>query len=280
MPELPEVETIKRAVESVMKGAKIKSVTVNQPRLRQNIPADFTDRIIGAQIQSFDRKAKYMLMHLSNDLTIIWHFGMSGKIKIESAQIPYEPQKHDHVIIETTHGCLIYNDPRRFGLIALCATETWQQHPLLTHLGPDPWDKSFTPEYLAAKLAHKKTDIKVALLDQTIVCGIGNIYASEILYLARIRPDRTAESITLAEVKRIIKYTQQVLKLAIQAGGSTIHDYVHPDGNIGYFQESHCVYNKTGLRCPQCRCAIDKTGGIQKTVLGGRSTFYCATLQK
>lgn len=280
MPELPEVETIKRAVESALTNAVIKRVIVRQPHLRQTIPTDFADRILGAKIESFRRKAKYMLMHLSNGLTIIWHFGMSGKIKIESSIEPTDWQKHDHVILETTHGFLIYNDPRRFGVISLCATPLWQQHSLFAHLGPDPWDETFTATYLSAKFAHKKAAVKVALLDQTIVCGIGNIYASEILYLARIRPDRAAESITLPEVKRIIKYTRQVLESAITAGGSTIHDYIHPDGDIGYFQESHCVYNKTGLRCPQCRCAIQKTGGIQKTVLGGRSTFYCATLQK
>ena len=280
MPELPEVETIMRAVEAAMKDAVIERVTVRQPRLRQTIPADFSKRISGARIRAFGRKAKYMLMHLDNNLTVIWHFGMSGKIKIESAQTPYEPQKHDHVILETSNGRLIYNDPRRFGLIVLCNTANWRENPLFANLGPDPWDESFSPEYLAGKLAHKKTAIKIALMDQNIVCGIGNIYASEILYLARIRPDRTAESISADEIKRLIKYTRQVLQQAINAGGSSIHDYVHPDGDIGYFQESHCVYNKIGLRCPQCRCNPAKTGGIQKIVLGGRSTFYCDTLQK
>ncbi len=280
MPELPEVETIKRAVEAALKEAVIERVTVKQPCLRQNIPTDFAQQITGARIRTFERKAKYMLMHLDNGKTVIWHFGMSGKIKIESATTPNEPQKHDHVILETSKGRLIYNDPRRFGLIALCNTTNWRKNPLFINLGPDPWDESFSPDYLAAKLANKKTTIKVALLDQTIVCGIGNIYASEILYLARIRPDRTAESISAAEIKQLIKRTRQVLQQAIEAGGSSIHDYVHPDGDIGYFQESHCVYNKIGLRCPQCRCNFAKTGGIKKIVLGGRSTFYCDTLQK
>ena len=280
MPELPEVEIIKRATEASLLKAVIKSVTVRQPHLRESVPADFAEQITGAQIISFSRKAKYMLMHLDNGLTVIWHFGMSGKIKIESADTPLLLQKHDHIIIETTRGTLIYNDPRRFGIVSLCATDCWQKHHLFAHLGPDPWDESFTPSYLATRFAHKKTAIKIALLDQTIVCGIGNIYASEILYLARIHPERSAESITLSEIKRLIKYTREVLESAIKAGGSSIHDYVHPDGDIGYFQESHCVYNKTGLRCPHCRCSVAKTGGIRKMVLGGRSTFYCATLQK
>ncbi len=280
MPELPEVETIKRYVESALKGAQIQNVQVRQPKFREPVPDDFAQKITGAEIVDLKRIAKYMLMNLNNGLTIIWHFGMSGKIRIESASTPLEPQKHDHIIIDTTRGRLIFNDPRRFGLVVLCHTNRLKSHHLLQHLGLDPWDKNLTAAYLAQKFAGKKTAVKIALLDQTIVCGIGNIYASEILYRARILPVRPAESINSAEIKRLIKYTREVLESAVEAGGSSIHDYVHPDGNVGYFQESHCVYNKTGLRCPQCCCVFEKTGGIQKSVLGGRSTFYCATLQK
>jgi formamidopyrimidine-DNA glycosylase len=169
---------------------------------------------------------------------------------------------------------------RRFGLVTYCESAKIKENHLISKLGLDPWDENLTAEYLLNKLQNKKLPIKICLLDQEIICGIGNIYASEILYLARIHPERSAESITLSEIKRLIKYTREVLESAIKAGGSSIHDYVHPDGDIGYFQESHCVYNKTGLRCPHCRCSVARTGGIRKMVLGGRSTFYCATLQK
>lgn len=279
MPELPEVETIKNAVQKTFAGAKIEKAVVRQPKLRESVPADFAKRIEGATFCGFKRIAKYMLTELDNGLTIIWHFGMSGKIRSES-DIDANPQKHDHVLLQTTKGALIYNDPRRFGLVTITESTSLKKHHLLQHLGCDPWDKELTTAYLLQKFAHKKCAIKLALLDQTIICGIGNIYASEILYLARILPNRPAESISKEEAELLIKYTRIVLEKAIEAGGSTIHDYVHPDGKTGYFQESHCVYNKTGLRCPQCVCDLAHTGGIKKVVLGGRSTFYCATLQK
>lgn len=279
MPELPEVETIKNAVKKSFNGAKIIKAVVRQPKLRESVPADFVNKIEGATFIGFKRIAKYMLTELDNGLTIIWHFGMSGKIRSES-DIDANPQKHDHILLQTTKGALIYNDPRRFGLVTITESKSLKKHHLLQHLGYDPWDKELTTTYLLQKFAHKKCAIKIALLDQTIICGIGNIYASEILYLARILPNRATESISESEANLLIKYTRIVLEKAIAAGGSTIHDYAHPDGDIGYFQESHCVYNKTGLRCPHCRCNVAQTGGIQKIVLGGRSTFYCDRWQK
>lgn len=277
MPELPEVETIKNMVAQTMVGALIKKVTVRQRKFRQFIPVDFEKRIEDTVILSLRRIAKYMLIDLNNGQTIIWHFGMSGKIKIEK-EIPLNYDKHDHIIFETNKGFLIYNDVRRFGLLTVCSTNETNQCDLLKNLGLDPWDKNLTDQYLFEKLQNKKCAIKIALLDQSIICGIGNIYASEILYKARIHPSRESDKITLEECALLIKYTQEVLEKAIAAGGSTIHDYKHPDGDIGYFQNQHCVYNKTGQRCPNCCC-----GGkfsIQKIVLGGRSTFYCPILQK
>ena len=223
MPELPEVETIKNAVEKAVNGAQILSVTVRQPKLREPVPADFGERIRGAKIIGLKRIAKYMITELDNGLSIIWHFGMSGKVRIEP-KWPEQPQKHDHIIIQTSKGVLIYNDPRRFGLVTVAPTNTLSQHHLLQHLGLDPWDKKLTTAYLLRKFSHKKCAVKIALLDQTIVCGIGNIYASEILYLARIRPDRASESITESEANRLVKYIREVLEAAIAAGGSTIHD--------------------------------------------------------
>lgn len=279
MPELPEVETIKNAVEKAVNGGRILSATVRQPKLRETVPADFSERISGARIVGLKRIAKYMVMNLDNGLSIIWHFGMSGKIKTEPA-VPEILDKHDHIIISTDKGAIIYNDPRRFGLVTLCESENLKKHHCFKRIGLDPWDENLTAEYLLAKFKNRKTAIKISLLDQEIICGIGNIYASEILYKARILPQRASESVSKREAEKIISYTREILSESIKAGGSTIHDYKRPDGDIGYFQQKHCVYNKTGQRCPDCRCNIEKSGGIQKDVQGGRSTFYCPILQK
>lgn len=279
MPELPEVETIKNAVEKSINGGRIVSVIVRQPKLREPVPDDFAAKINNARIISFERIAKYMIMNLDNGLSVIWHFGMSGKIKIES-DIPATLDKHDHIIIATDKGVLLYNDTRRFGLVTLCESENLRCHRCFARIGLDPWDKELTAEYLLEKFKNKKTAIKIALLNQEIICGIGNIYASEILYKSRILPQRCSSSVTLAEAEDIIRYTREVLSESIKAGGSTIHDYKRPDGDTGYFQQKHCVYNKTGQRCPDCKCNTEKSGGIQKYVQGGRSTFYCPVLQK
>ncbi len=279
MPELPEVETIKNTVAAAVCGAVIRNAIVKQPRLRESVPSDFAERIRGAKIVNLRRIAKYMLMDLSNGLTIIWHFGMSGKIRIESTMLP-ESEKHDHVIIETDRGVIYYNDARRFGLVLLCESDKLSQHHCFKSVGLDPWDANLTPQYLLAALTNRKCAIKLSLLNQEIISGIGNIYASEILYRARIRPDRESCAISESEASEIIKYTRIILEEAIKAGGSTIHDYRRPDGDIGYFQQHHCVYDKAGKRCPDCKCDIAKTGGIRKTVQGGRSTFYCPIMQK
>lgn len=279
MPELPEVETIKNAVEKFMRGATILRATVRQPKLRESVPADFEQRIRGTAILNLRRIAKYMLMDLNNGLTIIWHFGMSGKIKTESV-LPPILEKHDHIIIESDKGVLIYNDARRFGIVTLSESDTLMQHRCFKHIGLDPWDTNLNTEYLLQKLANRKCAVKLSLLNQEIISGIGNIYASEILYRARIRPDRPSESVSKTEAEAIIKNTRIVLQEAVSAGGSTIHDYKRPDGDIGYFQQHHCVYDKTGQPCPDCKCNIAKSGGIQRIVQGGRSTYYCPILQK
>ncbi len=258
-------------------GATINKATVRQRKFRQIVPADFEKRIENTKVLSLQRIAKYMLINLDNGQTIIWHFGMSGKFKLESA-LPQNLDKHDHIILETSNGVLIYNDVRRFGLADICETEKLKENPQIKDLGLDPWDKNLTSEYLLKQLSSKKCAIKIALLDQSIICGIGNIYASEILYKARIRPDRKANEVNIEECALIIKYTQEILEKAIAAGGSTIHDYKRPDGDIGHFQSQHCVYNKTGQRCPDCRC--NGSARIEKIVLGGRSTFFCPVLQK
>lgn len=279
MPELPEVETIMHALEAAVKGDVIERIEIRQRQFRNILSPDFATDLTGRRIDSFCRIAKYMIMNLSENLSVVWHFGMSGTFRIE-AKCPETLQKHDHIIIKTNRSYLIYNDPRRFGMVLPLKTDEIKKHPIFINLGSDPWDKDLTSAYLLHKFQNKRIAIKPALLDQSIICGIGNIYASEILYQARINPKRPCESITAKEAERIILCTRQVLEKAIRAGGSSIHDYKHPDGHIGYFQQSHCVYNKKGLRCPQCRCALSKTGGIQKIEQSGRSTFYCATLQQ
>ena len=279
MPELPEVETIMQAVVKAIGKANIIDVKVNNNRFREKIPDDFAAKIRGVQITSYKRIAKYITIGLNNGLTLIWHLGMSGKIKI-CDELPEMLDKHDHVIIKTDKGYLIFNDTRRFGLLTYCESKNLNQVPFIAKIGLDPFDENLTPDYLYNHLSKKKIPIKVALLDQEIICGIGNIYASEILYLAKISPLRESNKVGLKECASIIEKTREVLKKAIVAGGSTIHDYKKPDGSLGYFQNMHCVYNKTGQKCPCCTCNVEQSGGIQKIVQAGRSTFYCPTVQK
>lgn len=279
MPELPEVETIVNAVTKAINNSNIINVIINNNRLREKIPDDFAKKVCNNQILSCKRKAKYMLIYLDNGLVIIWHFGMSGKIKIYDKK-PQNTDKHDHVIIETSSCCLVYNDARRFGLLTYCNASELNQHHLFCNIGKDPFDSTLTAQYLYDKLQKKKIAIKPALLDQSIINGIGNIYASEILYLAKISPLRKANMITISECNTIIEKTKIILNQAIKAGGSTIHDYKKPDGSLGYFQNMHCVYNKTGQKCPECSKKNESCSGICKIVQAGRSTFYCPNQQK
>lgn len=279
MPELPEVETIKSAVNDAVKEAQILKVVVLNGRFKIPILESFEETIINAKIITVKRIAKYIVISLDNNKSIIWHLGMSGRIKILESE-PDTLEKHDHVVIVTSKGTLVYNDARRFGLITCCESDKLNEHSLLNKVGPDPFDDKVTAKYLYDKIRNKKSPIKVSLLDQTIINGIGNIYASEILYEAKILPTRESSLITMGECDRIVNATRNVLLKAIKAGGSTLKDYHKPDGSTGYFQNEHCVYNKTGQKCPNCTCDINKTGGIQRIVQAGRSTFYCPIKQK
>lgn len=280
MPELPEVETIKTAVAKGIGCCRIEQVVVRNPNLRQKVPADLPQKVENAMIINFRRIAKYIVIDLDNGLSLLWHMGMSGKISLCDKR-PTTLQKHDHIIIKTTNGFIIYNDPRRFGLFTYCQTDNIKNIKLFAKTGVDPFGDSLTTDYLFGRLQQKKKlPIKEALLDQSIIAGIGNIYASEILYESRISPLRLCSEISKEECKKIIANTRDILQKAIKAGGSTLRDYKKPDGSLGYFQNQHCVYNKTGQPCPDCICNIAKTGGIKKIVQGGRSTFYCESLQK
>ena len=279
MPELPEVETIKNAIELAIGNGVINKVRVNNNRFRIVVPEDFGDVLEGSRIRAFRRIAKYIVIDLSNGKSIIWHLGMSGKVKI-SSELPEFFDKHDHIVIETTSGVLIFNDARRFGLITYCESEKILEHPLFKNIGIEPFDDRLDGKYLYERLKTKKIPIKVALLDQSIINGTGNIYASEALYIARIYPRRESADISLKECNKIVDAIKATLEKAIEAGGSTLRDYRKPDGSMGYFQNMHCVYGKTGQQCSECKCDIKKTGGIKKIVQAGRSTFYCETLQK
>lgn len=279
MPELPEVETIKEALKHTIEGAHIQSVIVRNRNFRENIPDDFEKRIVNTCICEIYRIAKYILITLDNDLTIIWHLGMSGRVKICDKE-PLNLDKHDHIYFHTNKGDIVYNDARRFGLITYAETKKLNQHHLFCHIGIDPFDTSLTTEYFFEHLKKRKTPIKLALLDQSIINGIGNIYASESLYEARISPLRPCCDISKKEAERLISAIIKTLQKAISAGGSTLKDYRRPDGSMGYFQNQHCVYDKTGHRCPDCKCILEKTGGIKRIIQGGRSTFYCEHLQK
>ena len=279
MPELPEVETIKEALKKNVEGALIRQVEVHCRSLRIPVPLCFEKTLAGCRITKVRRVAKYVIMDLDNGKSIVWHFGMSGKIKITDV-LPSVPEKHDHVIIATSHGFVIFNDPRRFGLMTVIKTTDADACPLFRHIGPDPFDNKLDATYLETRLRHKKTPIKIALLDQSLIAGIGNIYASEALYLARISPLRPSSSLTFSEISALLEAIRLTLKKAIKAGGSTLRDYRKPDGSMGYFQYQHSVYGKEGQPCPDCPLQKCPDGGIKKIVQGGRSTFYCNHLQK
>lgn len=279
MPELPEVETVKNGIAGFAGQARILKVEIRNRQLREKIPEDTEQKITGAVITGLRRIGKYIVVDLDNNLCLIWHLGMSGRIKT-FGQAPAQIQKHDHISIETTAGWLIYNDPRRFGLFTYVEKEQLFQSKYLCKMGIDPFDQRLNAAYLSAKLRQRKTPVKEALLNQNIINGIGNIYASEILYAAGISPLRPAASLSPRECAALVDCTRKVLQKAVDNGGSTLRDYHKPDGSLGYFQNLHCVYNKTGQRCPNCKCNPEETGGIKKLVQAGRSTFYCPTLQK
>lgn len=278
MPELPEVETIKNEIAAAVVGAKILKVDILKRSLREKIADDTESKIEGSSIVACKRIGKYIVVELSNEYAIVWHLGMSGRIKLFAGA--YELEKHDHIAIMTTKGNMVYNDPRRFGLFVCVAMKDLEKSKYFKKMGVDPFDKKFDEKYLFEHLRNKNVPIKVALLNQEIVNGIGNIYASEILYDCKISPLRKAADIKLSECKKIVVSTRKILGKAIENGGSTLKDYHKIDGSVGNFQNLHCVYNKYGQKCPECKCDFLQTGGIKKIVQAGRSTFYCETLQK
>lgn len=277
MPELPEVETVCRGLAKAISRKKIKNVTVRRRKLRIPVPKDFENRLTGRKILEIRRRAKYIIMDLNGGISVLWHLGMSGSMTI--AKKTATPEKHDHVIFQAGKQTVTFNDPRRFGLVTVDRTTDLPHNRLFKHLGPEPLEKKFNGKYLYQKCASKKLAVKLAIMDQKLVVGVGNIYASEALYKAGIDPCRRSCDLTPPEISRLVTAIKSVLKKAIAAGGSSLRDYVQTDGALGYFQHQWAVYDKKGKACPGCDCAIAKTGGIAKIVQGGRATFYCPRKQ-
>ncbi len=280
MPELPEVETVCRGLAKAMEGLKITRVETLRANLRIPFPKNLKD-IEGKKVVEITRRAKYIVMNLSSGLTLLLHLGMSGRMVIQGNNAEHETDKHDHMILTLSNGTrVVFNDPRRFGLVDLTTTADVEAHKFFKHLGPEPFDKSFSTAYLLEKFKGKKPAVKVALMDQRLVVGVGNIYAAEALFRARINPKRKAGSIKKAEAEKIIPAVREVLQEAIKAGGSSLRDYVQTDGELGYFQHNFAVYGRTGEKCKNCTCDIAKTGGVKRITQAGRSTFYCPVKQK
>jgi formamidopyrimidine-DNA glycosylase len=275
MPELPEVETVRRGLALKMSGRRILQAELRRPDLRRPFPTALAERLDGARIGALSRRGKYILIELDADGLLLLHLGMSGRVTAGSAALPDAP--HDHVVLRLDDGIVIrFNDPRRFGLLDYVKRGEAAQHPLLAGLGPEPLEAEFNGPYLVGKLAGKVTPIKSALLDQRIVAGLGNIYVCEALFRAGVSPRRLAASIGAGRADRLVAGIRSVLTEAIEAGGSSLRDYVQADGELGYFQHRWAVYGHEGDPCPGCDCG----GGVRRIVQAGRSTFFCAKRQR
>lgn len=276
MPELPEVETVRRGLAPVLEGAVIADARVHRRDLRFPFPANLAKRLIGQRIVSVDRRAKYLLIRFKSEDVLLSHLGMSGRYRIY-LDAPPPLEKHDHVEVMTEAGaCIRYNDPRRFGFMDLFPADDMASHKLLAGLGPEPLSNAFDGKALGASLEGRSSAIKVALLDQRVVAGIGNIYASEALYRAGISPIRKAATIKGVRAERLAVAIRDVLSEAIAAGGSSLKDHRQTSGELGYFQHRFNVYGREGDKCPGCDC----NSSIRQLVQGGRSTFYCAKCQR
>ena len=279
MPELPEVETVCRGLARALTGSPIIAAAAHRADLRAPLPADLGAKLKGTRVLAVARRAKYILIHLDNHRTLLLHLGMSGRVVLSHEDTKL--QKHDHISLSFDNGFHArFNDPRRFGFCDLAPTDKIFEHKLLRSLGGEPLSADFTPQRLAALLKGRKTAIKAALLDQRLVVGIGNIYACEALFAARISPRRRAGSCKPDEIRALTGAIRKTLNAAIKAGGSSLRDYVQADGKLGYFQHHFAVYGREGKPCPGCECDVKKTKGIRRIAQGGRSTFYCAIKQK
>ena len=269
MPELPEVETTVRGLEKVLLGRRIARIEARRPDLRRALPEGLGQRLTGSTVTGLRRRAKYGLIDTDRGDTLIFHLGMSGHWRID----PIDLAKHDHFVIEIDDGRrVVLNDARRFGSIDLVATDSWPNFAGFDGMGPEPFD--LTPPELKHRLAGRKAAIKLLLLDQRIVAGLGNIYVCEALFRARIHPKRAGGSVSIGRLQRLIPAIRAVLDEAIAVGGSTLRDFASPDGELGYFSKRFDVYDREGKPC-----RADCGGSVRRIVQGGRSTFYCPSCQ-
>jgi formamidopyrimidine-DNA glycosylase len=283
MPELPEVETVRRGLAPVMEGRAILTAQVNRPDLRWPLPERMADRLTGARVLGLRRRSKYILADLSTGETLLIHLGMSGRILVSGAMLGEfhhdhpAPAKHDHVVLDMEGGARVtFNDARRFGAMDLMPTGAEEAHPLLAKLGPEPLGNAFDEGYLAGRLAGRHTPVKAALLDQQLVAGLGNIYVCEVLFRAGISPRRLAGNLGAARAARLVPIIRDVLAEAIEAGGSSLRDYRQADGELGYFQHAFRVYDREGQPCVTPGCG----GTIARIVQSGRSSYYCPHCQR
>lgn len=277
MPELPEVETVMRGMQIALQGHVLSDVILRRPDLRWQIPADFRQSVAGQTIIGFRRRGKYILIRLSNNLSIVLHLGMSGRIVLDS---PITPALHEHVTFLTADGRRCgFVDPRRFGMLDLVPTAEEGDYRFFSSMGPEPLDTAFTGSVLHAALTGRKSPIKTMLLDQKIVSGLGNIYVCEALYRACIHPQTLASTLKRQDTKRLVQAIRDVLREAIAAGGSSLKDYVRPEGGLGYFQHAWRVYGRKGQPCPDCPGPPDCMG-VEQMTQAGRSTFFCPLRQK
>ena len=292
MPELPEVETVRRGLEPVLVGQAFARVEQRRRDLRVPLPEHFAKRLTGRKVEALDRRAKYLLARLDNGEVLVVHLGMTGRFFVDGAKPmalgefveAQEPRpKHEHIVFHLGDGTSVrYSDARRFGLMDLVHGERLEEHALFKGLGIEPLSRAFTPEWLAQRLKGKTTSIKAALLDQRLVVGLGNIYVSEALHRAGISPLRRAGSLAAKsggpteKIAALVAAIKAVLLDAIKAGGSSLRDYAGADGRLGRFQHRFKAYDRAGKRCAKKGCG----GTVRRIVQGGRSTFYCPTCQR
>lgn len=281
MPELPEVETVRRGLAPVMEGQRLEAVALHRPDLRFPMPPNFSARLTGAKLVRLGRRAKFLTAELSTGETLVMHLGMTGRFTVTQTQLGQfhhdtgTDPRHDHVVFTLSGGATVtYNDPRRFGFMELWPSTEFGAYPRLRELGPEPLSNHFSVSALDAGLQHRKTPIKTALLDQKIVAGLGNIYVCEALFLAGISPRRLARTVVGKRSARLAPAINQVIADAIDAGGSSISDFASASGELGYFQHRFKVYDREGEPCHVC------SRPIRRVVQSGRSSFYCGHCQR
>jgi formamidopyrimidine-DNA glycosylase len=292
MPELPEVETVRRGLEPVMDGARFTKVEARRPDLRWPLPKDFVTRVEGKTVTGLGRRGKYLLADLSSGDVLIMHLGMSGsfRVALNGTDTPgaFHHERsvapgHDHIVFHMSSGATVtFNDPRRFGFMKLVPRGDLEREPLMRALGPEPLGNAFDAALMAKACAGKKTSLKAALSDQKVVAGLGNIYVCEALHRALLSPKRRASTIANKSgapnerAERLVAAIKAVLHDAIKQGGSSLRDHRQTSGELGYFQHHFRVYDREGAKCPTPGCS----GTIKRIVQGGRSTFFCPTCQK